>query len=165
MGWETLNWDGPIKKFTPSLVNNNKCEASRVGPGLGWHWFGCSPHLPGSAWADGKLAELAEQVGKMVEHLGSKSTQPNYPTRWTTLLINLAQYANVTITDDFTAWNCHFGSLMLDKFCLSQWARGKYYWGALHKIGYFRNVPTVGTNLENRSFWRNGNVPFSQIRT
>ena len=24
--------------------------------------------LPGSAWADGNLAELAEQVGKMVEH-------------------------------------------------------------------------------------------------
>ena len=38
-----------------------------------------------SAWADGKLAELAEQVGKMVEHLKSKSTQPNYLPRWTTL--------------------------------------------------------------------------------
>ena len=25
-------------------------------------------------------------------------------------------------------------------------------WGALHKIGRFRNVPTVGTNLENRTF-------------
>ena len=32
-------------------------------------------------------------------------------------------------------------------------------WDALHKIGRFRNVPTVGTNLENRTFRRNGNVP------
>ena len=38
--------------------------------------FGCSTlSLPGSAWADGKLAEPAEQLGKMVEHLKSKSTQ------------------------------------------------------------------------------------------
>ena len=37
-------------------------------------------HLPGSALANGKLAELAEHVGRMVEHLRSKSTQPNYPT-------------------------------------------------------------------------------------
>ena len=36
-------------------------------------------NLPGSAWADGILTEMAEQVSKMVEHLGSKSTQPNYP--------------------------------------------------------------------------------------
>ena len=33
--------------------------------------------LPGSALADGKLAELTEQVGKMEEHPRSKSTQPN----------------------------------------------------------------------------------------
>ena len=33
-------------------------------------------YLPGSAWADGKLAELAEQQGKMGEHPESKSTQP-----------------------------------------------------------------------------------------
>ena len=31
------------------------------------------------------MAELAEQVGKMVEHLRSKSTQPYYLTRWATL--------------------------------------------------------------------------------
>ena len=30
--------------------------------------------LPGSAWADGKLTELAEQLGKMVEH--PKSVDP-----------------------------------------------------------------------------------------
>ena len=36
---------------------------------------GRGPSMPGSAWADGKLAELAEQLGKMVEHPKSKSTQ------------------------------------------------------------------------------------------
>ena len=36
---------------------------------------------------NGKLAELAEQVGKMVEHLRSKSTQPNYAPRWSTLYL------------------------------------------------------------------------------
>ena len=44
--------------------------------GLGWLLF-CLFHLqPGSAWADGKLAEVAEQLGQMVEHYRSKSTQP-----------------------------------------------------------------------------------------
>ena len=41
--------------------------------------------MPGSAWADEKLAELAEQLSKMVEHPTSKSTQPNYLSRCTTL--------------------------------------------------------------------------------
>ena len=37
--------------------------------------------LTGSAWADGKLAELAEQLGKIVEHPKSMSTQtqPGHP--------------------------------------------------------------------------------------
>ena len=35
--------------------------------------------MSGSAWADGKLAELAEQLGKMVEHPKSKSTNPGSP--------------------------------------------------------------------------------------
>ena len=40
-------------------------------------------HLPGSAWADGKLAKLAEKMGKLVDllHNKSKSTQPNFPSR------------------------------------------------------------------------------------
>ena len=37
------------------------------------------------AWADGKLAEVAEQLGKMVEHTKSKSTQPRFARRWVTL--------------------------------------------------------------------------------
>ena len=41
--------------------------------------------VPISACADGKLAEMTEQVGKMVEHLRSKSTQSNHLTRWITL--------------------------------------------------------------------------------
>ena len=41
--------------------------------------------MPGSAWADGNLAELAEQVDKMVEHYRSKATQPNYPSGCPTL--------------------------------------------------------------------------------
>ena len=37
--------------------------------------------VPASAyWALGKLPELTEQLGKMVEHHRSKSTQHNYPT-------------------------------------------------------------------------------------
>ena len=43
--------------------------------------------LPASAWADGILAEVAEQVGKMVEHHESNSTQPNYPSGCPTLYI------------------------------------------------------------------------------
>ena len=62
---------------------------------------GPSDQIAGLGWADIDLsysticlvllgllvnwAELPEQVGKMVEHLISESTQPNYPTRWTTL--------------------------------------------------------------------------------
>ena len=44
--------------------------------GLGWLWFWLFHPLPGFAWADGKLAELAEQLRKMVEHNTSKSTEP-----------------------------------------------------------------------------------------
>ena len=35
--------------------------------------------LPGSAWADGKLAELAVWLGKMVEHTKSKFIDPCSP--------------------------------------------------------------------------------------
>ena len=51
------------------------------------NWIGLTWILavPGSARADGKLAEVAEQLGKIEEHHRSKSTQPNYPTRWDTL--------------------------------------------------------------------------------
>ena len=50
---------------------------------LGWVDFDleCSTLclvLPGSAWANGKLAELAELLGKMVEHPKPKSTQPRF---------------------------------------------------------------------------------------
>ena len=41
--------------------------------------------VPPSAWADGKLAELAEQLGKMVENPKSKSTQPRFARRWVPL--------------------------------------------------------------------------------
>ena len=43
--------------------------------------------LPGSAWADGKLAELAEHLGKMVEHPKPKSTQPRFARRCVTLYV------------------------------------------------------------------------------
>ena len=43
--------------------------------------------LPSSAWADGKLAELAEQLGKMVEHPKSKSTQPRFARRCVDLYV------------------------------------------------------------------------------
>ena len=43
--------------------------------------------LAGPAWADGKLAELAKQLGKMVEHPKSKSTQPRFARICVTLYI------------------------------------------------------------------------------
>ena len=45
---------------------------------LGWVDF----DVPPSAWADGKLADVAEQVGKMMEQHKSKSTQPRFSTAW-----------------------------------------------------------------------------------
>ena len=42
---------------------------------LGWVDFGVLLSAD-SAWADGTLAEVAEQLGKMVEHPKSKSMQP-----------------------------------------------------------------------------------------
>ena len=45
-----------------SLLQN---DTSPSEPGLGWVDFDFD-FEPGSAWADGKLAELAEQLGKMV---------------------------------------------------------------------------------------------------
>ena len=80
--------------------------------GLGLTLFKLFHPLPDSAWADGKLAELAEHLGNMrrvaysratsrsrcvktghsqisnspmVEHHRSKSTQPNYPSGCLTL--------------------------------------------------------------------------------
>ena len=47
--------------------------------------FGWVDFDDGSAGADGKLAELAEQLGKMVEHPKSKSAQPRFARRWVPL--------------------------------------------------------------------------------
>ena len=44
-------------------------------PGLGWYGFRLLYSLPGSAWADGIMAELARQLGKMTELL--IPSQPN----------------------------------------------------------------------------------------
>ena len=65
-------------------------QALQGGPsgwiaGLGWLSFWQFHLLPSSAWADGKLAELAEQVDKLVEHHMCESTHPKYPTRGDTL--------------------------------------------------------------------------------
>ena len=60
-----------------TLSINNKCHVHVQGdtspgePGLGLTLISA---VPPSASADGKLAELAEQVGKMVEHPKSQST-------------------------------------------------------------------------------------------
>ena len=44
-------------------------------------------HVPPAAWAVGKLAELAEQLAKMVEHPKSKSTQSRFDWGCFTLYI------------------------------------------------------------------------------
>ena len=82
-------------KFWPSPSGLTSIAGNVIIP-TGWtfwsdSWVGLTLNLavPPSVWFclryDGKLAELAEQLGKIVEHHRSKSTQPNYPTRWTTL--------------------------------------------------------------------------------
>ena len=50
-------------------------------------WVGLTLILavPPSAWADRKLADLAEQLGKMVEYHRSQSTLSHYPSRCLTL--------------------------------------------------------------------------------
>ena len=62
-------------------------DTSPGEPRFSWLWFWLFHPLPGSAWADGKLAELAEQLGKMVEHPKSMSTQPRFARRCVTLYI------------------------------------------------------------------------------
>ena len=46
---------------------------------LVWH------SLPNSAWVEVNLAEVAWQVGKMVEHQNSKTIQLSSTTTWITL--------------------------------------------------------------------------------
>ena len=48
---------------------------SARAPGLGWLGFLVSYCLRDSAWANGNLAEVAMQLGKMVEH--PNKSQPN----------------------------------------------------------------------------------------
>ena len=47
-----------------------KYRATHLLASLGWvdFDFWLFHPLPGSAWADGKLAEMSEQLGKIVEH-------------------------------------------------------------------------------------------------
>ena len=59
---------------------------------LGWLRFWLFHPLPGSAWADGKLADLAEQLGKMVDHHRSNSTQQKYPSRCPSLYKGVDAY-------------------------------------------------------------------------
>ena len=56
---------------------------------LGWVDldFGSSTLCLVSVWADEKLAELVEQLGKMEEHPKSKSTQRRFAKRWTSLYL------------------------------------------------------------------------------
>ena len=52
---------------------------------LGWVDFDFGCFAICLALLDGELAELAEQVEKLVEHQRSESSKSNYPTRWATL--------------------------------------------------------------------------------
>ena len=70
------------------------CRVRHHVSDLDWvNWFWLFHPLPGSAWADVKLAELAEQVGKIVEYHESKSTQPRFETWWRTLLMHMPRWA------------------------------------------------------------------------
>ena len=53
-------------------------------PKLGWLLFWLFHYLPNLAWADGNLAEAAEQLGQIMS-IQSKSTQPRSTTTWDAL--------------------------------------------------------------------------------
>ena len=98
--------------LVPRIVQG---DTSPGESGLGWPWFWLVPSLPGSAWAYGKLAELAEQLSKMEGHPKSKSTQPRYARRWTFMMSN---------TRSNTTWRS------------VKWGRN----GTYVVIEYFRNI-------------------------
>ena len=85
---------GSIKRMSYGEGKNLTCsifyseivqgDPSPGEPWLGWLWFWVFHPLSDSAWADGKLAELAEQLGKMVEHPKSKSTKQRFARRCAT---------------------------------------------------------------------------------
>ena len=63
-GWPSRPGRSPLR---PDLSEIQGDSGGRA-PGLGWLWFWSFLCLPGSAWANGNLAELAGQQGKMVKH-------------------------------------------------------------------------------------------------
>ena len=79
-----LTWSMVIRNS--DSIPNRQIHVQGVPAGLGLSnraWADldfCS-----SAWAYGKLAELAEQVNKLMEHHKSKSTQPGSESCWDTL--------------------------------------------------------------------------------
>ena len=56
-------------------------ESGVPAPGLGQLLFLSFHNLPGSAWADGSLAELSRQLGKIMEHLNQSRPNPPYNLR------------------------------------------------------------------------------------
>ena len=85
---------------------------------------------------DGKLAELAEQMAKMVEHLRPKSTQPNYPTRWTTLyspsMLNVSLLGESNMFP-VTPATCELLGIIPDNYCTAYSAdssSNSYTWKA-----------------------------------
>ena len=74
---------------TVGLGRERERQGTQLLANLSWvdFDFGCSTLclVLSPDWADGKLAELAEQLGKMVEHPKSKSTQPRFARIWVPL--------------------------------------------------------------------------------
>ena len=59
----------------------------------------------------GKLAERAEQEGKLLENHRSKSTQPNYLTRWSILYRKLQRWQGCAATITESAGEIMYGCL------------------------------------------------------
>ena len=77
-----------LKEIAFIDMKHDLTEARTTGWPISWQaWVGLTLILaaPPPAWANGKLEELAEQLGKMMEHPKSKSTQLWFARRWTTL--------------------------------------------------------------------------------
>ena len=63
---ESEHFSESIAVATKNKIPIHSTEGGvRLATGLGWIWFVLFQFhpLPSSAWADGKLAEVAEQVG------------------------------------------------------------------------------------------------------
>ena len=109
--------------------------------------------MHGSAWPDGKLAEWAEQLGKVVEYHTSKSTtQPIYPIRCPSLYTAhpfAAAAGRFPFSQSFRDGN--YPSAVEERYIKGFGGRDQLHYAdqfALNHAGYSRNlVQVISTTL------------------